>query len=178
MLTEGPSAQVCCADGHRRYNMTRRHRKLLAVGTTWPVGTGPGAWTWGIMSWWRGNGVKLCRRPGRRPTLSELYRRPSRCHIFFSFSFCIFVLIYLLLSSIYLVIFCSSIVGIRTPYRNYVSVIACVCILSWRLGIPLKLMCVHMLCTQVWWGFVGYNVEAPSVFDYTHTYTLMVVTYA
>jgi hypothetical protein len=76
--------------------MIRRHRKLLAVGTTWSVGTRPGTWTRGITSWWRGNGVELCRRP----TLSDLYRRPSRQHIcFFLF---LFVYLYSFIYQVYL----------------------------------------------------------------------------
>ena len=33
---------------------------------------------------------------------------------------------------------------------------------------PPKLVCVHMVCTQVWWDVVGSNIEPPRVFDFTH----------
>jgi hypothetical protein len=43
---------------------------------------------------------------------------------------------------------------------------------------PPKFVCVHMLCTQVWWSVIASNVEASGLSCYTHAHALTAVTHA
>jgi hypothetical protein len=46
-----------------------------------------------------------------------------------------------------------------------------------RVGMPPKLVYIHILYTRVWWGVVGSNIEALGVFRYTHAHALMALTH-